>query len=73
MQTLVNSDAEAISTDLFSRKGRKVSHTSSSESNWVGYPVEDHIEGEIHDSYDVSGKIMKIYLQTRELLCAITR
>ena len=50
-----------------------MSHTSSSESNWVGYPVEDHIEGEIHDSYDVSGKIMKIYLQTRELLCAITR
>ena len=44
---------------------RKVSGTSSSESNWVGYPVEDNIEGESHESFDVSCDILKIPLQTR--------
>ena len=48
LQTLVHSDAEAISTALLSSKIRKVSGTSSAESNWVGYPVEENIAGEIH-------------------------
>ena len=68
MQTSVHYDAEAISTDLISRKRRNVSGTSSAESNWVGYPVEDNTEGEIHESFDVSGEILKLFLQTRELL-----
>ena len=47
--TLVHSDAEAISEDCFSGKGGKVSGTSSDESNWVGYPVEEKTEGESHE------------------------
>ena len=58
LQTSVYSDAEAISTDFFSRKIIKVSVTSSAESNWVGYPVEENIEGESHKSFDVSGEIL---------------
>ena len=61
MQTSVHYDAEAISTDLISRKRRNVSGTSSAESNWVGYPVEDNTEGEIHESFDVSGEILKLF------------
>ena len=68
MQTLVYSDIEAISTNLISRKMRKVFGTSSAGSNWVGYPVEENIEGEIHESFDVSGNILKYFLQTGELL-----
>ena len=49
LQTSVHSDAETISTDLFSRKRRKVSVTSSAESNWVGYPVEENNKGESHE------------------------
>ena len=51
LQTSVHYDAEAISTYLISRKSRKVSSTSSAESNWVGYPVEDNTEGESHNSF----------------------
>ena len=36
LQILVHSDTEAISTDLLSSKSRKVSGTSSAESNWFG-------------------------------------
>ena len=68
MQTSVHSDAEAISIDLLLRKSRKVFGTSSSESNWVGYPFEYNIEGDSHESLDVSGDILKSSLQTRELL-----
>ena len=57
-----------ILTDLFSIKRRKVSVTSSSESNWVGYQVEENIKGESHDLFDVSGEILKFSLQTNELL-----
>ena len=49
MQTFVHYDAEAISKNLLSRKRRKVSGTYSAESNWVGYPVEEIIEGESHE------------------------
>ena len=58
MQTSVHSDAEAISTYLLSRKRIKVYGTSSVESNWVGYPVEENIEGGIHESFYVSGDIL---------------
>ena len=68
LQTLIHSDEEAISTDLLSRKRRKVSGTASSELNWVGYPVKDKIKWESHKSFDVSGDILKFSLQTRELL-----
>ena len=67
-QILVHSDAEAISTYFPSRKRGKVSGTSSDESNWVGYPVEENIRGESHESFDVSGDILTFSLQTRELL-----
>ena len=46
-QILVHSDAEAISTYFLSRKRVKVSGTSSDESNWVGYPVEENIKGKV--------------------------
>ena len=49
LQTSIHSDAEAISTYLLSRKNRKVSGTSSAESNWVGYPAKENIEGESHE------------------------
>ena len=48
LHTLMHSDAEAISAYLLSRKIRKVSGTSSVGSNWVGYPVEEKIEGGSH-------------------------
>ena len=67
-KTLVHSDAEAISTYLLSMKTRMIYGTSPAESNWVGYPVEEKIKGESHESFDVSGEILKISLQTRELL-----
>ena len=70
--TVVHSVAEAISIDLLSRKIRKVSGTYSSESNQVGYPVEENIEGESHESFDFSGDILIFSLQTRELLWVIT-
>ena len=66
MQTFVHSDAEAISTYFLSRKRIKVSGTSSAESNWVGYRVEENIEGEIHESFDVLGEILNFSLKTRE-------
>ena len=68
LQILVHSDAEAISKDLLSRKRRNLSGTSSAESNWVGYPVEEKIEGESHESFDVLDEILKFSLQTRELM-----
>ena len=68
LQTSVHSDAEAIPTYFISKKMRKVSGTSYFESNWVGYPVEDNTKGEGHESFYVSGDILKISLQTRELL-----
>ena len=49
LQTSVHSDAEAVSTDFLSRKGRKLFGTSSAESNWVGYPVEEKVEGGSHE------------------------
>ena len=49
LQTSVHSDAEAISTDFNSREIRKVYGTSSDESNWVRYPVEENIKGESHE------------------------
>ena len=52
LQTSVHSDAEAISTDFLSRKIIKVSVTSSTESNWTGFPVEENIEGGGHESFD---------------------
>ena len=48
LQKLVHSDAEAIPTDLLSRKRIKVSGTYSAESNWVGHTAEENIEGESH-------------------------
>ena len=68
LQTLVHSDTESISTYLLSRKRIKVSGTSSAESNWVVYPVDENIEGESHESFDASGEILKFSLQTREFL-----
>ena len=68
LQTLVHSDAEAISIYLLSRKSRKLSGTSSSESNWVGYPVEENTEGESHESFDVLGEILAFSLQTRKFM-----
>ena len=44
LRTLVHFGTEDISTYFLSRKRRKVSGTSSAESNWVGYPVEDNIK-----------------------------
>ena len=67
LQTSVHSDAETILTDFFPRKWRKVCGTSSAESNWVGYPVEENIEGESQESFDVTSEIFKFSLQTREL------
>ena len=68
LQTSVNYDAEDISTDLLSSKRIGVYGTSSDESNWVGYPVEENIEGGSHELFDVSGDVLKFSLQTRELL-----
>ena len=68
LQKLFHYDAEAISTYLLSRNKRKVSGTSSAESNWVGYPVGENIEEESHESFNVSGDILKLSLQTRELM-----
>ena len=65
---MVHSDAEAISTNFLSSKRRKVSETSSAESDLVVYPGEDNIKGESRESFDVSGDILKCSLQTRELL-----
>ena len=44
LQTSVHSGAEAISIYFLSSKIRKVYGTSSAESNWVGYLVENNIE-----------------------------
>ena len=68
MQTSVHSDADAISTDFLSRKRRNISGTSSTESSLVRYPVEENIEGECHESFDVSCDILKFSLQTSKLL-----
>ena len=68
---MVHSDTKAISTYFLSRKRRKVSGTSSAESNWVGYLIEDIIEGESHESFDVSGEVLKFSFQKRELLWVI--
>ena len=68
LQKQVHSDAEAISAYFLLRKIRKVFGTSSDESNWVGYPVEENIEGGSHDSFDVSGDILRFSLQTNELM-----
>ena len=35
-----------------------MSSTLSAESNWIVYPVEDNIEGESNESFDVSGEIL---------------
>ena len=59
LETVVHSDAEDISPYLMSRKRIQVSGTSSDESNW---------EEKSHESFDVSGEILKFSLQTRELL-----
>ena len=67
LQTSVHSDAEAISTDFLLRKRRKLSGTSSAESNWVGYPVEENIEGESHDSFDVSGEILNFFFAEKRI------
>ena len=58
LQTMFHSDAEDISTNLLSSKGRKISSTSSAESNWVGYQVEEYMKGGSHESFDVSGEIL---------------
>ena len=55
----------ALSTYFLSGKIRKVSGTSYAESNLVGYPFEENIEGESHESFDVSGEILKLSLQAR--------
>ena len=68
LQTSDHYYAEDISTYLLSRKRRKVSGTSSSESNWVGYPVEENIEGGSRESFYVSCDILMFSFQTRELL-----
>ena len=68
LRTLINYDPEAISTDFLSRKKRKLSGTSSAESNLVGHPVEENIEEEGHESFDVTGENLKFSLQTRELV-----
>ena len=49
-------------TDLVSIKRIKVSGNFSAESNWFGYPVEENIEGESQESFDVSVDILKYYL-----------
>ena len=49
LHTLFHSDTEAISTDFLSRKMRKVYGTSSSESNWAEYPIEENTGGEINE------------------------
>ena len=72
LQIVVHSDAEAISTHLLSRKSTKVSGTYSARSNLVGYPIEEDIKGESHETFDVSREILKFSLQTRELLWRIT-
>ena len=48
LQTVVRSDAETVSTYFLSRKRGKLSVTYSVESNWIGYPIEENIEGESH-------------------------
>ena len=58
MQTVSQCDADAISTVFLSRKTRKVSGTSSAGSNCVGYPIEENIEGKIHESFYFSGNIL---------------
>ena len=72
LQTVIDSDAEAISIYLLSRKRRKVYGTSSSESNCFCYPIEDNIKGGIRESFDVLGEILTFSLQTRKLLWEIT-
>ena len=57
LQIFVHYDAETMSTYFLSRKRRKVSGTSLTESNWVGYPVWYNKEVESHESFDVSGDI----------------
>ena len=68
LQTLVHSNAEAISIYLLLKKRRKVSGTSSAESNWVGYPAEENIKGESHHSFDVLGDLLKFSFHGNELL-----
>ena len=68
LQTLDYSCAEARSKYFLLGNRRKVYGTSFDESNWVGYPIEVNIEGESHESFDVSGEISTFSLQTRELL-----
>ena len=58
LHTVSRSDSEAISKYFLSRKRIKVSGTSSTESKWVGYPIEYNIKGESHESIDVSGEIL---------------
>ena len=65
LYTVVHSYVETISADFLSRKSRKVSGTSSAESNWFGYTIEENIKGGSHESFDVSGEILKFSLQTR--------
>ena len=38
-----------------------MSGTSYDESNWVGYPIEEKIEGGSHESFDVSGDILDFF------------
>ena len=73
LHTSVHSDAEAISTHLVSSKRRKLSGTSSAELNWVGFPVEENIEGESHDSFYVSNEILKFSLQKKMNYWGVTR
>ena len=72
LHTVVYSVAEAISTDFPSRKITNLFGTSSAESNWVGYPIEENIEGGSHETFEVSGDIFKFSLQIRKLLLGIT-
>ena len=58
LQTMVHSYSEAISTDFLSREIIMVYGTSFFESNWVGYPIEENIEGGSRESFDVSGDIL---------------
>ena len=53
LHTSVHYYVEDISKYFLSRERIKVSGTSSDESNLVGYPIEDNIEGARHESFDV--------------------
>ena len=62
MQISCHSDAEAISTNFLSMKRIQAPGTSSAESTWVRYQVEKNTEGEGHESFDVSGELLKFSL-----------